>query len=392
MSVGGPRTIAYIDHADEVGGAEKSLCELITHLDRGRFAPVVIHRPGAQWLRYAEGADAELRPGIPDSDLYDAKRSELDGGAVAGIRRMLAAMAPVAALHREFGAVRPAIVHTNSAKMHLIAGAAARLRRLPVLWHMRDLMTDAGARAWLRRAVRRIRPEVIAISEAVAAQFEGMPCTVRVVPNGIPLDRFAPGPPPQGLREELGLPEGVPVACVVGRLTPWKGHRTLLRAWPTVLKRIPEAHLVIVGEVAFWEDDYADELRSLAEELGIAGSVTWAGFRDDVPDVLRLADLLVLASTDEPFGRVVIEGMAAGLPVVATASGGVPEIVADGETGLLAPPKQPGPMGDAIAEILADRASAEAMGEAGRRRAVERYDVRRVARQVGEIYDELLER
>ncbi|MFO8079830.1 MAG: glycosyltransferase family 4 protein [Armatimonadota bacterium] len=392
MSVGGPRTIAYVDHADEVGGAEKSLCELIAHLDRDRFAPVVIHRPGAQWLKYAEGADAELRPAIPESDLYDAKRSELGGGAVAGVRRMLGALPPVAALHREFGAVGPAIVHTNSAKMHLIAGAAARLRRLPVLWHMRDLMTDSGARAWLKRAVRRIRPEVIAISEAVAAQFEGMPCTVRVVPNGIPIERFAPGPPPEGLRDELSLPAEAPVACVVGRLTPWKGHRTLLRAWPMVLARIPEAHLLIVGEVAFWEDDYADELRSLAEELGIAGSVTWAGFRDDVPDLLRLVDLLVLASTDEPFGRVVIEGMAAGLPVVATASGGVPEIVVEGETGLLVPPEQSGPMSDAIAEVLANPATADAMGEAGRRRAVERFDVRRVARQVGEIYDELLGR
>jgi glycosyltransferase involved in cell wall biosynthesis len=392
MSVGGPCTIAYIDHADEVGGAEKSLCELIAHLDRERFAPVVIHQPGAQWLKYAEGADAELRPGIPPSDLYDARRTELGGGALAGVHRIFAAMPPMVALWREFGAVRPAIVHTNSAKMHLIAGTAARLRRLPVVWHMRDLLTDDGAREWLRRAVRRIRPEVIAISDAVAAQFEGMPCIVRVVPNGIPIDRFAPGPPSEGLRKELELPEGAPVACVVGRLTPWKGHRTLLCAWQEVTARVPDACLLIVGEVAFWEDSYADELRSLAEELGIAGSVTWAGFRDDVPDVLRLADVLVLASTDEPFGRVVIEGMAAGLPVVATASGGVPEIVVDGETGLLVPPEEPGPMGEAIAEVLTSPASAEAMGEAGRRRAVERFDVRRVARQVGEIYDELLGR
>jgi glycosyltransferase involved in cell wall biosynthesis len=299
-------------------------------------------------------------------------------------------MPPLATLWRELGVIGPALVHTNSTKMHLIAGAAARLRRLPVLWHMRDLMTDPGARSWLRRAVGMIQPEVIAISDAVAGQFEGMPCNVRVVPNGIPIESFTPGPPSEGLREDVGLPEGVPVACVVGRLTPWKGHRTLLRAWPKVTARIPDAHLLVVGEVAFWEDDYDAELGALAEEVGVADRVVWAGFREDVPDVLRMVDLLILASTDEPFGRVVIEGMAAGLPVVATASGGVPEIVVEGETGLLVPPEEPEPMGDAIAQVLSDPARARVMGEAGRVRAVERFDVRRVARQVGEIYVEML--
>lgn len=385
-----PHTIAYVDHADQVGGAEKSLCELIAHLDRERFDPVIIHLPEAGWFKYAEGLGVEMRATIPPSDLYDAKRTDLGGGALASLQRVFAAMPPVAALWQEFGIVAPDLVHTNSTKMHLMAGAAARLRRLPVVWHMRDLMTDDEARAWLRRAVEQIRPEVIAISEAVAAQFDGMPCNVRVVPNGIPIDRFHPGPAPEGLREDLGIPEDVPAACVVGRLTPWKGHQTLLSAWPEVLARVPDAHLLIVGEVAFWEDSYADELRNLADELGIADRVIWAGFRDDVPDILRLADLLILASTDEPFGRVVIEGMAAGLPVVATASGGVPEIVVEGETGLLVPPEQPLPMADAIAELLSHPGRAREMGRAGRARAIERFDVRRVARQVGEIYRELL--
>lgn len=384
------RTIAYVDHAEQVGGAEKSLCELVAHLDRDRFRPVILHLPDAEWLRYARETGAELRPSVPHSDLYAARRTDLGRGALAGLQRMLAAMPPVAALWRDLGEIRPDLVHTNSTKMHLMAGAAARLRRLPVVWHMRDLMTDDDARAWLRRAVEQIRPEVIAISEAVAAQFEGMPCHVRVVPNGIPIDRFTPGPAPEGLRAELGLPEGVPAACVVGRLTPWKGHQALLRAWPAVRARVPEARLLVVGEVAFWEESYADELRALAAELGVAESVHWLGFREDVADLLRLSDLLVLPSIDEPFGRVLIEAMAVGLPVVATAGGGVPEIVVDGETGLLAPPGNPAPLGDAIAALLGDPARARAMGAAGRARALERFDVRRVARQVQDLYDALL--
>lgn len=384
------RTIAYVDHADQVGGAEKSLCELIAHLDRERWEPLLLHRPGAQWLTYAEEAGASPRAGIPPSALYAERQEDLSDGRAASIRRVLAAAPVVGGIWRALRATRPALVHTNSTKMHLMAGSAARLRRLPVVWHMRDLLTEPDARRWLRRAVERVRPEVIAISEAVAAQFTDLPCRVHVVHNGVPLDRFQPGPPPDGLREELGLPQDAPVVCIVGRLTPWKGHRVLLRAWPRVLRRIPHARLLIVGEVAFWDDSYRDELRALADELGIADSISWAGFRDDVPDLLRLSDLLVLASVGEPFGRVLIEAMATGLPVVATASGGVPEIVLGGETGMLVPAGEPETMADAIAEVLASPETARALGDAGRQRALRRFDVRRVAREVEAIYETIL--
>ncbi len=384
------RTIAYVDHATQVGGAEKSLVELIAHLDQERWDPVIVHAPGAQWLRYAEASGARLHPGIPSSDLYEARRDELSSGVVANARRALSALEPVTGLWREIGGLRPALVHTNSTKMHLMAGAAARLQGLPVVWHMRDLLTEPGARSWLHRAARMVRPEVIAISAAVATQFEGLNCAVHVVRNGIPLDRFAPGPPPAGLRAELGLPEGVPVASVVGRLTPWKGHQVLLRAWPAVRARVPGARLIVVGEVAFWDEGYGAQLRALAEELGLGGSVHWAGFREDVADVLRLSDLLVLPSIDEPFGRVIIEAMSVGLPVVATASGGVPEIVIEGETGLLAPPGEPEGLADAIVAVLSDPARAHEMGAAGRARALEHFDVRRVARQVQAVYDTIL--
>ena len=384
------RVIAYVDHATQVGGAEKSLVELIAHLDHERWEPVIVHAPGAQWLRYAQACGARLHPGIPPSDLYEARRDELASGVMANARRALGALGPVTGLWREIAGLGPALVHTNSTKMHLMAGAAARLQGVPVVWHMRDLLPEPGARAWLRRAARMVRPEVIAISDAVATQFEGLHCTVHLVRNGIPLERFEPGPAPANLRAELGVPAGAPVACVVGRLTPWKGHQVLLRAWPGVRQRVPDAQLIVVGEVAFWDESYGAELRARAEELGVADAVHWVGFREDVADVLRLSDLLVLPSIEEPFGRVVIEAMSVGLPVVATASGGVPEIVVEGETGLLVPPGEPGPLAEAIAALLSEPARARALGAAGHRRAREHFDVRRVARQVQAIYDAML--
>ncbi|MCD6360386.1 MAG: glycosyltransferase family 4 protein [Armatimonadetes bacterium] len=384
-----PITVAYVDHAAQVGGAEKSLLELVTHLDRERFEPVVLHQPGAQWVPDEPG-DLRFVPVIPGSPIYDAKRDEISPGVTQNIARAFRATSLVRRVCGELARLKPALVHTNSAKMHLIGGAAARLLHLPVVWHVRDLITEPGARRWVVRAVRYVRPEIVAISEAVAAQFEGLPCRVHHIPNGIPLDRFTPGSPPEGLREQLGLPADALVVGVVARLTPWKGHKTLLRAWARVIERIPQARLLVVGEVAFWQDGYEQQLRALAEELGVAGHVVWLGFRDDVPDLLRLCNLLVLPSVNEPFGRVIIEAMAVGLPVVATSSGGVPEIVVEGETGLLVPPGEPEPLGEAITEILAAPERARAMGSAGRERALQRFDVRRVAAQVEELYSELL--
>ena len=116
----------------------------------------------------------------------------------------------------------------------------------------------------------------------------------------------------------------------------------------------------------------------------------WAGFRDDVPELLRLCDVFALCSVDEPFGRVVIEAMAVGKPVVATNSGGVPEIVADGETGILVPHSHPEALAAALLDVLSQPERAREMGAAGMRRARELFDVKRVARMVEEVYEEVL--
>jgi len=124
-------TIAYVDHAKQTGGAEKSLVELIAHLDRERFEPVVLHRAGATWAEEARQAGGRLSPTVSETVLYEERRTNLGGGPLSGISRLARAVAPVRAIAGELRALRPALVHTNSTKMHLLAGAAARLRRLP---------------------------------------------------------------------------------------------------------------------------------------------------------------------------------------------------------------------------------------------------------------------
>lgn len=384
-----PYRIAYVDHAEDLGGAEKSLLELTARLDRARFTPLLLHTRGAKWMRREECGHLERIPVFAPGGILERKRGNV-GGLLANLRDLFASAQPVYRIVRSLKRHGADLVHTNSLKGHLLGGMAARMARLPLIWHMRDLLGEGEGLGVVRQAAATCRPRVIAISEAVARQFEGLPVPVEVVPNGVPLERFTPGEPPEQLRAEWELEPQAQVVMCLGRLTPWKGHRTLLQAFAQMAERCPQARLLIVGEVAFWADEYGEELHALTARLGLNGRVIWAGFRSEVPELLRLADVLVLPSRNEPFGRVLIEAMATGKPVVATNSGGAPEIVVPEETGLLVPPENAGALAGALERLLGDAELRRRLGAAGMERARVHFDVRRVVEQVQAIYGEML--
>jgi glycosyltransferase involved in cell wall biosynthesis len=379
-------TVAYIDAARELGGAEKSLLELIGQMDRERVRPILLHPEDAVWLRGAELPGVERHSIFPDARVLGHRRQQIADGAPPGPAEMGQALRLVARVRAEVKRARAQVVHTNTLKAHLIGGLAARLAGVPLVWHVRDILPEGRGRRLLLAAARLLKPRIIAISHAVAAQFAGSSASVTVIHNGIPLHRFTPGAPDEQLRAELGLRPGVPTVGTVGRLTPWKGHPELLEALALVRDRGVDFQAVIVGEVAFWSADYAPELRAKCSGLGLDDRVVWSGFRDDIPEVLRLCDLFALPSHDEPFGRAIVEAMAIGLPVVACRSGGVPEIVVEGETGLLVEKARPDQLAQALAQLLTEQQTATDMGAAGRRRALELFDVRRVAQQVLDLY------
>jgi len=385
-----PYRIAYVDHAEDLGGAEKSLLELTCRLDRTRFTPLLLHTRGAQWLRRESCDHLEKIAVFAPGGVLERRRAAVGGSVLTTLRDLWASAGPVYRVGRGLRRHGADLVHTNSLKAHLLAAPAARLAHLPLIWHVRDLLGENEGLALLRQAAAAFQPRIIAISEAVARQFEGLRLQVEVVPNGVPLERFTPGEPPPQLYEEFGLRGDNEIVVCIGRLTPWKGHRTLLRAFAQVAESRPQARLLVVGEVAFWAGEYEQELRALSERLGLGERVIWTGFRADVPEILRLCDLLVLPSRNEPFGRVLIEAMATGKAVVATCSGGAPEIVTREETGLLVPPEDPDALAAALVRLLEDEALRGRLAEAGRRRAREEFDVRRVVERVQQIYEEML--
>ena len=185
-------------------------------------------------------------------------------------------------------------------------------------------------------------------------------------------------------RKELGLPPEGPIVGTVGRLVPIKGLEWLLKAAPRVLAEFPQACFVIIGD-----GPMLGELRELTAILGIGLRVVFLGAREDVPECLAAFDLFVLPSLNEGMGRVLLEAMAVGCPVVATRVGGIPDIVADRTTGLLVPPRDDRALAEAILTLLRDRSRRVAYGEAARRHVDGRFDVETMVRNIERLYDEV---
>ena len=209
---------------------------------------------------------------------------------------------------------------------------------------------------------------------------------VRLIWNGAPLDEFAPrGPERRGaVRRELGLPEEALVVGSIGRLNEQKGHRYLLAAAAPVFAALPEARLVIAGD-----GDQAPALRAQAEALGIAGRVAFTGHRNDVPALLEAFDVFCISSTYEGTPLTLFEAMAAAKPIVSTAVDGCREVLADGRTGLLVPPRDTEALGQALTRLLADQTLRASLAEAARRDSA-RYDIRECVLRMQSLYDEVL--
>jgi glycosyltransferase involved in cell wall biosynthesis len=272
-------------------------------------------------------------------------------------------------------------VHTNSLKAGVYGSVAARLAGIPVVWHVRDRIAGdylpGSAIALVRRMSRHLATAVVANSKATMATLEAAadPTVVySVVPEVMnrvtPVDRRVNGGP---------MTYGI-----VGRLAPWKGQDLFLRAFAGAFPDGPERAIVVGGSL-FGEDDYVRELTRLAEMLGIAGRVEFRGFRADVWDELSHLDVLVHASTiPEPFGQVILEGMAAGVPVIAAGAGGPAEILEHGRTGILYEPNDGAALAGCMRR-LQDPALRERLGAAAREE-VRRYEPTIVAADLQRIY------
>ena len=412
----GPRrTILYLDHTAKMGGGEIALLNLVCALDKECYRPVVIlaaDGPLAGRLR-AAGIETHVEPLAPA--VLDTRKDSLGLTSLLRVGQAWACARHAFRLARLARRLGADLIHTNSLKADLYGGLAGRIAGIPVLWHVRDRIDEhylpphiAAAFRGLSRIVpravvansestlRTLRPVRGQLAATVYSGIAACPGADRgtdgrrhVVHDGYDTELF--GPPTVPAPGTSPPAHETATIALVGRIAAWKGQHIFLHAAALVRDEFPQARFQIIGAPLFGEHEYAQSLRRMVCALGLTDRVAFLGFREDVPALLAGADVVVHASTlGEPFGQVVIEGMAAGKPVVATDGGALPEIVIPGETGLLVPMGDAPALAAALRALLEDPVRAAAMGTAGRRRVRERFTIAHTVRKMESIYEHLL--
>jgi glycosyltransferase involved in cell wall biosynthesis len=389
--------VLLFDHTASLGGGEIALANLVGFLDRKRFkALVVLASDGPLAERLRPIAETYVMP--LSRRVVKHKKDKLGITTLFRLWDELSVLVYVGRLVRFIKLNKIDVVHTNSLKADIIGGLAGRLAGRPVVWHVRDRIEDdylpklvVRAFRWLSRAI----PDyVIGNSAATLSTLHlGTVVPGTAIPSGIDLRARSTvvhdGTSPGALRERNDKPSVFHIG-LIGRISPWKGQHIFIKAAAQVHKHFPKARFLIIGAALFGEDDYEQEVRQLPAQLGIEDIVEFTGFCHDTRNAIANLDLVVHASTKgEPFGQVIIEGMAAGKPVVATNGGGVPEIVEDGKTGILVPMGDVEAMVVAICQILADPTRAKAMGTCGRQRIADHFTLEQTARRVEAVYQEI---
>jgi glycosyltransferase involved in cell wall biosynthesis len=282
---------------------------------------------------------------------------------------------------------RIALVHSNTSVVLGGAGAAA-IARVPHVWHVREIYSRFG-RAWqAHRRVVGTAQAVPCVSRATAAQFPPSD-RVSVIHDGLAV--AAPRGPAAGSRQTLGLDGGVPVIAVLGRISDWKGQDVLIRALAEPALRERGAIGLIAGGVWPGAEGRIADLRGLAESVGVKDRLRLLGFVDDVAAVYGAADVVAVPSTEpDPLPGAAIEAAGAGCAVIASAHGGLPEIISDRVTGRLVAPRDPAELALVAAELLDDPAERERLGAAAARDVRDRFAPERLLVAVHELYDRLL--
>jgi len=372
-------TILYINTPSYLGGAEISLLSLMRNLDPMRYHPVLVTTGEGQLTdaSRAHGIETVIQQFPPFRKRFPW-------------RYPLSVLRLANTAHRH----RAALVHANcpNAARHTVA--ASHLAPRPYIAHVRDARD-----AWSRpSSIRFLRTShcVIVNSHAVGhhlAELGVSHSLTRVVYNPVEVIDYADpdrAVARRRIREELGIQEAVLLVGIVGQVQEIKGHTDLVQAAPSILARLPSTHFLVAG--AAFDDaarHYEQQVRSLICELDLDDHFHLIGFRSDVGDVMQALDVLVVPSWQEAFGRVVVEGMAAGCPVVGANVGGIPEIIEDGTNGLLVQPHDPNGIADAVVRLAKTDHLRQRMVDCGYATAA-KFSVSAHVDQVEAIYDSLL--
>jgi glycosyltransferase involved in cell wall biosynthesis len=368
--------VLYVNHTAEVSGAERSLLSLLAGL------PDTVHARAAAPRGPLVAAVEDL--GVSVSPI---------AGTAGSLRlhplhtpRALAEMSLAASqVHRAARLHGADLVHANSIRAGIVLGLARPSAAATVV-HVRDCLPPGPVTTATMRLIAATATAVVANSRYTARSVRASApgARVEVVHNPVDLERWDPARIDRaGARARLGgAGERRVLMGVVAQLSPWKGQATAIEALKLLRQEGVDAHLLLIGSAKFVARStrfdntaYVASLRARVADAGLEDRVSWLGEREDIPELMRALDVLLLPSNEEPFGRALIEAMALGVPVLATDVGGPPEIIEDGREGYLLSPHEPIAWARAVRRIVESPDRGVEMGCAGRRRVEREFTV-----------------
>jgi len=383
---------------------------VITRLDRGGSAEntllTCLGLAGKYELVLAHGMARESRMTAWEKQSVDARvlEAEKRGIRVAVQPGLIRAIAPLqdlraaAALWRLFKKEKPDIVHTHTSKAGLLGRWAARLARVPLIVHTPHGHVFYGHFGpfasrifhFLEKMTSGITDRLIPLTQAERADYLRFSIAraekMVTIHSGVEISRYAvPAVEARAKKEALGLPPDRPIIGTVGWLLRVKGSQHLFQAMTVVWKKHPAAVLVYAGK-----GDLEGVLRGEACRLGVSDRVVFLGWRDDIPDLMHLLDIFVLPSLNEGMGRVLVEAMAAGKPIVASRVGGIIDLVKDGCNGILSEPGDVEGLSRALMTLLNDPGLGAVMGACGKAMA-EAFGVAAMVEKIDALYTSLLQ-
>lgn len=368
------KRVLYLAKAPFFSGAERALILTLRSLDRTRFEPSVIAGTDGEFAQQvrALGVRCHVLPLV-----------QLDRGRP--LSTVTATLRVIAMAYR----LRPSIIHANDMPSYQPGGVAARALGIPAVTHLR--FPDTGdAYRWFFRPLPSV---AIFISKSFQAQaLSDAPDVFRgretVLYDAVEVPELWSPDESREQRLALSLPTGVPIVALTGQISEVKGIWDFVAAADVL--RATNAHFAVLGDDLRTKGVLRRQMEERVQTLGLRDRFTFLGFRSDAPRLIQAFDLVVVPSHVEPFGLASLEAMAAGRPVVASRVGGIPEVVVDGETGMLVPVADPQRLAEGIGRMLRDEDLQRQMGQAGRRRASEVFGMPVHAAAMQDLYERLI--
>ncbi len=396
------------------GGSVESLLQLVANLNAEKFETTVLFerfadsdlrrrfvRAGADVINLVSEEDGRVRSGNADARPRLRRRVKKHISAILvrfyseilSVLQFARSVLPRALrIRKVIRRVKPDIVHVNSAPHSGLAGIfASRLQRVPCVCHIRNLSNLSIIQKWASSSVCRFVFISTAVQQHMLEQGVGT-TNGQVVFNGVDIEEYQSAGTAT-FREDLGVSDDTLLVAIVGRLDHWKGHGVFIDSIDKLRSRGYRLKGLIIGasQSSPRNQRYVKDLQAQVEDGRLEEVIAFLGPRRDMPAIMQEIDVLVLASTEpEPFGRVVIEAMAAGTPVVATAAGGILDIIRDRKTGYLVPAADIDAMAAAIEEAHTDPEGRIKIIEAAKAEVEQRFSSKHYAEEIVRIYDEEL--